>query len=440
MIVRSTSSCVRKWTSLRRIVNGRRIETERRLQEFELLFLGTGASNPSLQRNFPCTALYLGGENFLFDVGEGTLRQSISSCRHLSDTTRIFITHLHLDHVLGLPSVILSLAKTDKGSEGYGVDPVHIYGPQGIHELICTVLRLADTVLHREVIIHEMMLRDQDRLQAFGSKYNPWAKPIGRFCHGSGEVSSGTSKIKREEIYSDSSGLWNLFLNEQISVVAGIVAHRIPCFGFVTKEGNVMGSLDLVKCQELEVPVSAFKEIKKGFDFVRPDGLVIKPSDVCAPPTTGRKVCIIGDTCDASNPALTHAAQNCDILVHEATFDYYHNSSVHSRGHSTPPMAVQTALAYNARRLVLNHIGAKYYPFTPKLNDSKNSNEMHGDMLLLHQAVNVLDHGRKKHVILARDYNSIKVPFGGYSVSDRHFWRDDPSEFIKSHKKHHRNG
>ena len=103
-------------------------------QAFDILFLGSGGSNPSRARGMPCVMLDLGGEMWMFDVGEGSVRQSIN-VRTCMDATRIFITHMHADHIFGLPGILVHAGMRPKRVEDNGEvvppPPLHIYGPYG---------------------------------------------------------------------------------------------------------------------------------------------------------------------------------------------------------------------------------------------------------------------------------------------------------------------
>ena len=97
-------------------------------QSFDLIFLGTGGSNPSRGRGMPSTLLDLGGELWMFDVGEGTVRQSVF-VRTCMDTSRVFITHMHADHIFGLPGLIVHTGMKTEGVDQ--LPPLSIYGPYG---------------------------------------------------------------------------------------------------------------------------------------------------------------------------------------------------------------------------------------------------------------------------------------------------------------------
>ena len=90
---------------------------------FDLAFIGSGGSSPSRSRGAPCSILDLGGENYMFDAGEGSLRQIIGTPHSVLETSSIFITHMHADHILGLPSLVLQV--------GSAPGTLNIYGPVG---------------------------------------------------------------------------------------------------------------------------------------------------------------------------------------------------------------------------------------------------------------------------------------------------------------------
>ena len=122
------------------------------LPHFELMFLGTGGSNPSRFKNPSCAMLNLGRQkNFLFDAGEGALRQATRTPMFsMTDVSNIFITHTHADHILGLPSVILTACVRPTEID---VKPLRIYGPKGLYDYLSAVLSLTRSSLRRKVIV-----------------------------------------------------------------------------------------------------------------------------------------------------------------------------------------------------------------------------------------------------------------------------------------------
>jgi ribonuclease Z len=144
-------------------------------------------------------------------------------------------------------------------------------------------------------------------------------------------------------------------------VTAGLVSHRIPCFSFIVKESSKTGPLLPKICKDLNVHFSYFKDLKNGIDVTLEDGRLIRSKDVTGDATQGRKLVIVGDTCDATG--IVKASMNCDLLIHEATLDNCRETTAVQRGHSTPSMAVEMAKLCNAKRLALNHIGSQFLPF-----------------------------------------------------------------------------
>lgn len=107
-------------------------------QSFDITFLGTGGSNPSRARGMPSSLLDLGGEVWMFDAGEGTVRQSVYVRTCIMDTTRVFITHMHADHIFGLPGLIVHTGMKVKFAEP--LPPLYVYGPYGTftdHDSVC---------------------------------------------------------------------------------------------------------------------------------------------------------------------------------------------------------------------------------------------------------------------------------------------------------------
>ena len=339
----------------------------------------------------------------------------------MMETTRIFVTHNHGDHIYGLPSLLLQVGTFAMG-EGLDLHPINIYGPPGLHHYLCTALRIAEAAMSRQVIVHEMMLSsaDMDRMPE-ASWY--WKRHWQVYNHDSINKNGRNDfpNVKRVPLFSGANGLWDLTDDsEGVRVEAGLILHRIPCWGFVMTESDISGKLLPSRCDELGVRNEDRVRIKSGMEVKGKNGLVVKTADVCGPPVRGRKITILGDTSDPS--LLTEAAANSDVLVHECTFDNTKTGSARRNGHSTPSMAINVAHDFRAKRIVLNHIGTQYVPIN-WTSDTSEMNGMQTDMDLLQQAKEGMGL-RRNHIWVARDFETLRVPVGGFTM--------DVSETISS--------
>jgi len=273
----------------------------------ELYFLGTNAGVPSLQRNVTSIGLRLLDERkalWLFDCGEGTQHQILSSPLKLSKLEKIFITHLHGDHVFGLPGLLSSRAYQG------GTTPLTVYGPPGTERMIATTLELSQSRLNYELLIVE---------------------------HTGGIV----------------------FEDESFVVEAGLLEHRIDSYGYRVTEKDRPGSLDPSKMAEYGLkPGPLFGRLKRGESITLDDGRTIAPQDVLGTPKPGKIVTILGDTrpCEGVLPLAQHA----DVLVHEATFTHDLADTAHEYYHSTSRQAAEAAVAANVGQLILTHFSSRY--------------------------------------------------------------------------------
>lgn len=272
-----------------------------------LYFLGTGAGKPSLKRNVSSVVLQLPEptrELWLFDCGEGTQHQLLKSPLSLGKITRIFITHLHGDHIFGLPGLL--------GSRSFLVEdkPITVYGPSGIREFLDTALRTSYTNLSYPLHIMELS--------------------------------------PSEELAID---------NWQVKV--SLVEHRVPSYGYRIAEPNSPGKLDTDKLQKLQVPPGPiYGKLKQGKTVVLGNGQVLDGNDFLGPVREGRHLVIVGDTryCQAT----IDLAKNADVLVHEATFATAQEGHAYEYYHSTTTQAALVAKAANVKQLVLTHLSARY--------------------------------------------------------------------------------
>jgi ribonuclease Z len=273
----------------------------------ELIFLGTGAGVPSKGRNVSAIALQLleeRGATWLFDCGEATQHQILHTSIRPRRIEKIFITHLHGDHIFGLPGLL--------GSRSFqgGETELTVYGPKGIKQFIETSLAVSATHVKYKLNVVE--------------------------------ISEGV-----------------IFEDKQFAVIAKRLSHGIPSYGFRVVEKDLPGTLLVEKLQEIGIrPGPIYQQIKQGKTVTLEDGTVIDGKQFVGPPQKGRIVTILGDTrfCEAS----IELAYDADVLVHEATFGAGEGELAYDYYHSTSEQAAEVAKRAGAKKLILTHISSRY--------------------------------------------------------------------------------
>lgn len=264
---------------------------------------------PSKQRNTSSLILNLSAEQagyWMFDCGEATQHQLLRTSIKPRKINKIFITHLHGDHIFGLPGFL--------GSRSFlgGEEELVIYGPVGIREWILTSLRVTKTHL--------------------------------------------TYPLKIEEI---EEGV--IFEDDQFIVRTQELQHVIQCYGFRIEQKPLPGKLLVEKAFESGVPKGPMlKRLKDGEDVELDDGRIVYSDDVTGEPQSGFTVAVLGDTQYCSS--AVELANEADILVHEATFDNETGDLAKDYGHSTIGDAARTAEEANVKALIANHISARFMP------------------------------------------------------------------------------
>ena len=273
----------------------------------ELLFLGTGAGTPSRQRNVTSIALNLQGVrsgSWLFDCGEGTQHQIMRSATKPGKLEKIFITHLHGDHIFGLPGLLTSRSMNGI-SEG-----ITLYGPPGIKAFVETSLSLSGSWLTFPLEIVEI---------------------------GAGEI----------------------FSDEHFRVTAYPLTHPIECYGFRIEELDKPGTLDAERLLADGIkPGRLFQQLKQGKTVTMEDGRVVDGRDYLGPAIKGLTLAIFGDT--APTPAAKELAAGADVVVHEATLEAAMEEKANGRGHSSTVQAATMAKEAQAKRLIITHLSSRY--------------------------------------------------------------------------------
>lgn len=274
----------------------------------ELIFLGTSAGVPTRTRNVTAILLDLQhptrGGLWLFDCGEGTQHQLLRTVYNPGKLDKIFITHLHGDHIFGLPGLLCSRSMAGIAH------PLTIYGPKGIAEFVETTLRLSGswTDYPLEVI----------------------------------EIAEG-------QVFDD--GVY--------TVSAWPLNHPVECYGYRIEEHDKPGVLNAAALMADGVkPGPMFQRLKQGETITLEDGRVVNGQDYLSAPQPGKKLAIFGDT--APCPSALLLAQGVDVMVHEATLETAMEEKANGRGHSSTRQAARLAREAGVGKLIVTHVSSRY--------------------------------------------------------------------------------
>jgi ribonuclease Z len=262
------------------------------------------------------------------------------------DTRTSGITNSEVSHI---PSIAMEASFKDKPQ------PIEIYGPSGTRAYVRTGLMYTRTLLDGCYVVHE--------LRTPNDPPDPLLESLPRLA----------AELPGRDI-QQVAGTWPDFCkNTSFSVSAAPILHSIPCVGYVVSEAPMPGKIDpqqyIPHLKRTGTPLSVMRRLQQGEAVQLSDGTILQGP----PKRPGRKIAILGDTCDPS--AIAELAMHADVLIHEATnahlpgidsetkaSDTYSIAEERSksRGHSTPQMAALFATRINAHKLVLNHFSARY--------------------------------------------------------------------------------
>lgn len=267
----------------------------------EIIFLGTGGSLPTRERALPCVALRRDGELLIFDCGEGTQRQMMLAGVGFNRVTSLMISHLHGDHILGLPGLILTMSSLGRDKK------LQIYGPQGIQRLVENMEKTIGFKPTFELEISELQPGDM---------------------------------IEREDYV----------------LKTALAKHDITCLAYALEEKPRPGRFHPDKAKRLHVPEGPqWRELQNG-KILKIDGRTIDPSQVMDPPRPGLKIVYAIDTRPSGDVKLL--AKNADLLMHDGGFPEERRPKAEEYYHSTAREAANLAKVAKVKKLALIHVSA----------------------------------------------------------------------------------
>ncbi|KAH9487738.1 Zinc phosphodiesterase ELAC protein 1 [Bulinus truncatus] len=348
----------------------------------ELTFLGTASAYPTPTHGVSCIALRHDDGVWLFDCGEGSQIQLMKSSLKPGKINKIFITHLHGDHLFGLPGLLCTISQNNQ-REG----PVEIYGPLGLRHYLCSSLYHSYSDICFHFVVYELQPLDIQIPENW-----PQTEELTVPLH----PKESPGKI----ISADENQVWHLFSDPKLTVKAVYLKHRVPCFAFVINEAEKSGRLNVDKLKSLGVsPGPLYAKIKTGETIVTADGQTIHPSDVVGQSVPGRVIAVCGDSCDSGQ--LCKVAQGADVLVHETTLENSMVDQCIQNGHSTPAMTANLAKDLGVKQLIITHFSARYKPESCDVKADEKSTK-----ILLQEVLEILP---AKNVKLAEDLSVFNI-------------------------------
>jgi ribonuclease Z len=274
------------------------------LTDMQITFLGTGGSIPTPKRGLSAVAVKRKNELLLFDCGEGTQRQMIQAGVGFHRKAKVFVTHMHGDHVLGLPGLLQTMSLLGRTSM------LEIFGPKGTQEFVESINRTVRYSLVFPVIVTEI--------------------ESGMVCE-----------------------------EKEYTVTAVQSGHMKPSLAYALTEKPRPGRFNTKKAKKLGVPEGPlWSKLQSGESVKLAGGRSVEPEMVLGASRAGRKIVYTGDT--GPSEKVVELAEGADLLIHEATFEDEMMKRALEDGHSTPSIAAETAKKAGVKRLVLTHISARY--------------------------------------------------------------------------------
>jgi len=271
--------------------------------QLKVVFLGTSSAMPSFTRSLSSLAIVQGSEVLLFDAGEGMQRNFLKAGIGTNRKTKIFITHMHSDHVMGLPGLLQTMALQNRD------ESVQLYGPDGLSEFIESNMKLLNFGL------------------TFPLTFNV--------------VSEGIVVEERDYV-----------------VKAKLADHSIRSYCYCMEERERPGMFYPEKAQKLGIPKGSLWHKLQHGEQIEFNGRIIRSEEVTGPKRKGRKIGISGDT--RASDGLADFFRDCDLLIFDSTYGEDHKDKAAENMHSTAKEAAELASKAGVKKLVLTHFSTRY--------------------------------------------------------------------------------
>jgi len=295
----------------------------------EIIVLGSSAAIPMNNRNLPSIALRYKNELILFDCGEDLQRRFIDAKLKFNKPMKIFISHFHGDHVIGLPGLLFRFGLIERDA------PLTIFGPRNLFLYL---------MLHSKIL---------------GLKTNYPLKVI--------EIDHENEKLIEYTGLDPEKSSQEIPINDKVIFDARhyyvkytVVDHSVLAFGYCFNEKPRKGKFNPEKAKELGIPEGRlWGKLHEGQEIELNGKLINSEKEgIVGPKRAGRKITYSGDTAPCEN--LINLGMNSDVLIHEATFSKELKDIAKEKKHSTSTDAANVAVKMNAKKLLLTHLSSRY--------------------------------------------------------------------------------
>ena len=284
---------------------------------FKVQILGCGSALPTTIHNPSSQLVDVNSKLFMIDCGEGTQLQMRKLGVRMGKLHSIFISHLHGDHVFGLPGLISSLGLLGRTAE------LTIYAHQEIEQFLNPILNFFCKNLSYNV---RLVL------------------------------------LKRK-------GYNLIYENRSISIYSFPLKHRIATSGFLFKEKEKQRHIRREMIDFYDIPIREINDIKSGADFTTPEGIVIHNERLTTPADPQRTYAYCSDT--AYDESIIPHIKGVDVLYHEATFAESELARAIKTKHSTARQAAEIAKKAEVKKLIIGHFSSRYTNLDPLLEEAK---------------------------------------------------------------------